>query len=273
MATRYYNLENEAKAYLKACSDRGIVNQTSTKILNDYIIARKNNNLDASFLATNPIALNGLVLWLDASVGSSYSAGGNIWKDLSNSNINGTLVNGPTYSRASGGSIVFDNVDDLVNCGQSATLNLINNFTLDVWFNASGYGEGNLGRLLDKASGVTGFAFLLDNLNVVNGVQFNSNGVGTHLVANCVTLNQNTNLTIVINNSTSFLYKNGILISTSNPFTTITTSPTVDLIIGNRSSLDRTFNGSIYNTKIYNRVLSATEILQNYNAQRSRFGL
>jgi hypothetical protein len=69
MATRYYNLENEAKAYLKTCNDRGIVNQTSTKILNDYIIARKNNNQDASFLARNPIALNGLALWLDAGIG------------------------------------------------------------------------------------------------------------------------------------------------------------------------------------------------------------
>lgn len=32
-------------------------------------------------------------------------------------------------------------------------------------------------------------------------------------------------------------------------------------------------NGNIYNTLIYNRTLLAIEVLQNFNAQKSRFNL
>jgi hypothetical protein len=33
------------------------------------------------------------------------------------------------------------------------------------------------------------------------------------------------------------------------------------------------FTGNIASVQIYNRALSATEVLQNYNATKSRFGL
>ena len=36
---------------------------------------------------------------------------------------------------------------------------------------------------------------------------------------------------------------------------------------------DHYFSGNIYLSKIYNRALSATEIQQNYNATKTRFGL
>jgi hypothetical protein len=42
---------------------------------------------------------------------------------------------------------------------------------------------------------------------------------------------------------------------------------------GNTPVFVNFFNGKISNTKIYNRTLSASEILQNYNATKSRFGL
>ena len=50
---------------------------------------------------------DGLVLCLDAANTKSYPGSGTTWSDLIESN-NGTLVNGPTYSSADGGSIVFD---------------------------------------------------------------------------------------------------------------------------------------------------------------------
>ena len=58
-----------------------------------------------------------LVLCLDAANRRSYPGSGNSWLDLSGNGNNGTLTNGPTYSSANGGSLVFDGVDDYVNCG------------------------------------------------------------------------------------------------------------------------------------------------------------
>jgi hypothetical protein len=83
MSKRYYNLERETKEYLKACEAKDIVNNTNIKTLNDYVINKKANNLDVSYLKDSPIVLNDLVLWLDAGVSSSYPGVGNVWKDLS----------------------------------------------------------------------------------------------------------------------------------------------------------------------------------------------
>jgi hypothetical protein len=56
----------------------------------------------------------GLVLALDAADRNSYIGSGTSWKDLSGNSYNGTLTNGPTFSAANGGVIVFDGVDDYV---------------------------------------------------------------------------------------------------------------------------------------------------------------
>lgn len=70
----------------------------------------------------NPkIVTDGLVMCLDAANRKSYSGTGTIWRDLVGSN-NGTLTNGPTYSSAGGGSIVFDGANDFVQCLGSITV-------------------------------------------------------------------------------------------------------------------------------------------------------
>ena len=63
------------------------------------------------------IITDGLVLYLDAANTKSYPGSGTTWRDLSKSQLNGTLTNGPTFNSSNGGSIVFDGVDDYVNLG------------------------------------------------------------------------------------------------------------------------------------------------------------
>ena len=69
-----------------------------------------------------PVVTTGLQLYLDAGNASSYSGSGTAWNDLSGNSRNGTLTNGPTYSSADGGSIVFDGADDFVQCSGSLTV-------------------------------------------------------------------------------------------------------------------------------------------------------
>jgi len=69
------------------------------------------------------VVQDGLVLNLDASKFYSYSRSGTTWTDLSGNGNNGTLVNGPTFSSANGGSIVFDGSNDYMTSSFTFTAN------------------------------------------------------------------------------------------------------------------------------------------------------
>ena len=66
--------------------------------------------------------MNGLVLALDAANTKSYPGSGTTWTDLSGRGNTGTLTNGPTYSSANGGSIVFDGTNDYVVVNNNASI-------------------------------------------------------------------------------------------------------------------------------------------------------
>jgi hypothetical protein len=286
MATRYYNLENEAKAYLKTCNDRGIVNQTSTKILNDYIIARKNNNQDASFLARNPIALNGLVLWLDASVGSSYSAGGNIWNDLSNNGNNFSWSSpAPTFT-------TYNNTPVISTTPTYTSLRAVKSTT----YNGMRIGTGSY----------TAFSFFRPNQTTSNSILIsfgpansNCNGENIHPISiggngkfaggSCGGLGTWSDSSGVTPTTTKFwcvattydgtterVYVDGVLDKSASSFTNntpVSVSNAISLGWIRDDGASYSMNASIGNIMIYNRALTNAEILQNYNAQRSRFGL
>ena len=63
------------------------------------------------------IVTQGLVLALDAASNNSYPGSGTTWKDLSGNNNTGTLVNGPTFSSANGGTFILDGSNDYINAG------------------------------------------------------------------------------------------------------------------------------------------------------------
>ena len=68
------------------------------------------------------IVKDGLILDLDAAKRDSYPSSGTVWNDISGFQNNGTLINGPTFNSSNGGSIVFDGVDDYVQCAGSFPL-------------------------------------------------------------------------------------------------------------------------------------------------------
>jgi hypothetical protein len=78
-------------------------------------------------------------------------------------------------------------------------------------------------------------------------------------------------ISTIVNGSTSRMFLNGIEVGSSTSYTPQDTNLTFQLGIGIYSSED--WNGNLSNTQIYNRALSADEVLQNYNATKSRFGL
>jgi len=86
------------------------------------------------------IVTNRLVMYLDAANTTSYPFPytGSSWFDLTGNLRNATLFNGPTFSSANSGSIVFDGVNDFGRLPEFNGLQPSAELTLEVWFKSSG---------------------------------------------------------------------------------------------------------------------------------------
>jgi len=225
------------------------------------------NRFDAS---TKLVNQSGLVLNLDAGVSSSYSGSGTTWTNLVGGGNNGTLTNGPTYSSANGGSIVFDGSNDYVNFGNILNIGT-GQFSLEYFGKAStmttNYAKiSSKGRYLLSGSWLISHSKNPDNNYYVafelgDGVSFGTEILVDTVYHVCFTRNDSNNIQLYLNGE----LKNS-LVSTYN-FTNST-----NYSIG-RSGTGEYWKGNMFSYRHYNRALTATEISQNYNASKSRYGL
>ena len=220
--------------------------------------------------ANGKIVTNGLVLALDAADKNSYPGSGTTWTDLSGNNNNGSLVNGPTFNSANGGSIVFDGSNDYI----SATLNCDKtNYSIDWWISPSTLANYNQNIAFNSMS--TWGAFLIHTTSLggvyVGTTAVDNTGRITPWRSGVYVTNTWQNFTWTFANGVGKFYKNSIIEASGTLLVSTDTSFTSMYIGGNGVN---TINGRIANIKVYsNKVLSAAEVLQNYNAQKSRFGL
>ena len=240
-------------------------------------------------MATNGgpnIIEDGLVFAVDAANKKSYPGSGTTWTDLAGSN-DGTLTNGPTFDSGDGGNIVFDGVNDTVNIGATSSTTL-SEITVSAIFSLSSYTNNThliVSRLGNSSNSYAHNYFL--------GIQKSKFYFGfKHLSQNqwplaeipgiTVSTNEIYSLTATYNTTDSLkMYVNGILQSHSaqsgEPAVSnqpMSNNATSYLAVGSGAGENLFYsNAKIYNVKLYNRVLSSSEILQNYNALKGRFGL
>ena len=223
-----------------------------------------------SFSYSPRIVTDGLILYLDAANPKSYVSGSTTWDDLSRSEAVDTLTN-TGYDSANGGAITFT---PAVSGSSTISHNSfsLNQITVNVWY----YSNAATSQALTRSSGNN--AFIL-----------HYRGAGFYLVASDSTvsgyLGWNTNppalvwnmLTGTWNGSTMRLYTNGIKQASELAFTgganNILRSFTTTSLGYFFNSGQSYTNGKIANFSLYNRALSEQEILQNYNATKTRFGL
>ena len=220
------------------------------------------------------IVTDGLILALDAADRTSYPGSGTAWNDLAGSN-NGTLTNGPTFNSANGGSIVFDGTNDYVNCGTIPFTS--NTFTIEVVFNWDSYNTDAIDFLTAGVneqleihtggnSGVNGLRFI--------PYTFNGSGLQSGIDAlNIISPGINYVTFTAGYSSPSVAYKNGSLFATSTTTSSVSLNANQTFNIGRRITNEYFLNGKIYLTRIYNRVLPPSEVSQNFNATKKRFGL
>ena len=221
---------------------------------------------------------NGLVLALDAANTKSYVSGSTVWSDLSGNNNSGSLTNGPTFNSANGSSIVFDGTNDYVNIGVDKSCNRFTaDFAVSVWVNRTNAGVAFGNIIGDYYTNSTANA-LEWQIMISNTAQLNLyNVTGGYIISTIASgFSAGTWINVVVSRigSTITMYANTNSIATATNTTTFG-SATGNLNIGidgNNSS--EPFTGNIANVLIYkNKGLSASEVAQNYNAQKSRFNL
>lgn len=214
---------------------------------------------------------DGLVLALDASDRNSYPGSGTVWSDMSGNNNSGSLINGPTFNTGSGGSIVFDGTNDyavwnISNLG----LNVEGPYTIEctLRYNST---TGTINPITLTSTNQRAFQFgYISSSPIV--WRYGGTTILTYTPPSGIYTMSCTVTTSLVN-----VYINGTLNnSTSTPnlqtgtLTHLLSSAYHDGVV----ILPNAFlNGNIYNIRLYNRLLSAVEVLQNYNALKSRFNL
>jgi hypothetical protein len=248
------------------------------------------------------IVRSGLVLDLDAGMNASFNNTGTTWNDLSGNGNNGTLVLGPTYSSANGGSIVFDGTNDYSTStsvtNSLTTLQKEGSLTYEYWIKPTasiklGYTESNGGSSFyspgnatpqglsgdlaynygDGGSIYVGFGFAFGTNGFVAGVH--KNAYAPTILVDYQTYNGISHLVVIKNATNCSYYVNGVLKKASLTIAGGATiiGDTMSFVANSAGAFMNVFKGDIYSVKFYNRALSAAEILQNYNALKHRFGL
>jgi len=218
------------------------------------------------------VVTDGLVLYLDAANPKSYTSGSTAWRDLTRNGNTGTLTNGPTFSSANGGNIVFDGVDDFVSTTYIS--NTFNNHTQTIWYKWNGInqlaGLIYLGNLTNSGMGLV----------IYNGSPSGGSGnqVGVlygglvfNAVPTTITLNSNSwnYMVVTRNDTTTKLYNNSNLVGS----TTSTPNSAVSYQFNYGNITSFAAGGNVSNINFYNRELTEQEIKQNFNAIKGRFGL
>jgi hypothetical protein len=220
----------------------------------------------ATQFANGKIVTDGLVLSLDAADRNSYVSGSLVWNDVSRNGYTGSLINGPTFDSANGGSIVFDGVDDYIQKSNYRPFNT-SSMSYEIIFKPnSNPAQGPLGS--SDAEGTTPY-FYLDygggNIRTYN----QSNG---YFTVQSLALGKIYHFICTRNELTERNYVNSIESLGRTLSSAVGNNNGFDAIAG-YAGLSFYLNCNLYVIRIYNKALSAQEVLQNYNAQKSRFGL
>ena len=239
----------------------------------------------------NSIVTNGLILALDAGNTKSYASGSTTWFDISGNNNSGSLVNGPTFDRDNGGYIRCDGTDDYIQVVDNGSLDFgSSNFTVEYWFrklsttigfdNIWGPNKWNTGAV----PGTNEWTLAIGNGSSGNtntyafAVEVGTTIYGTPESSEVLLLNQWYQLVGMRNGETVQTYLNGVLKQNVSPVG-FTSSSIINNISGRNLRINNSAVNSYYTNadnaivRIYNKALSQAEILQNYNATKTRFGL
>lgn len=229
------------------------------------------------------VVKNGLVFYYDGANKKSYIGSGTVLTDLSQIGNNGTLNNSPSFTNDNLGGLVFDGTNDYVTVPDSTSLRPSTTLSLDVCFKMTTKGIYNTVICKPATAAPWSSPFLSYMLRVqTNELQFGYNRDSNYSFVNhtnnyLINTIYHIIVTFSLTSGACKFYLNGtnVVDSTTSTGTAITYGAQ-PLLLGagfGSSPVGELFTGTIYSAKVYNRVLTANESLQNYYAMRNRFNI
>jgi hypothetical protein len=231
--------------------------------------------------SANPdIVTDGLVLCLDAADKKSYSGSGTTWTDRSGNGNSGTLTNGPTFDSGNGGSIDFDGTNDHITTSLDLSWNDTSDASVFITVTPASL---QTRAIIGKGNSQWEWQINQDNagLQLVywNTGGSHSNGPIT-TISNVFEANVTVSVGIVWSSSDNkhYFYKNGVQVG-NNTWTdaSINQNRSNGVHIGGNIYQwglgGNYWSGTIHNAVLYDKALTDAEVLQNYNATKSRFNL
>ena len=228
----------------------------------------------------NPnIVTDGLVLCLDAGDKNSYPGSGTTWYDLSGNND--TTINGSTYN--SGGYFVLDGTNDYFEVTSDGSSDFAKQeFSIEFWCYITLDGSYDVLWSYDYTAhsapyyaqhwrSVTSELGLIGSWNAGGSYSYDTDHGYVVYTANAWkhyvwTLSDGGSTKI------SNMYQDGALLATETDDSTDITYYSQEVWIG-KANFESWYKGNIASVKFYERALSATEVKQNFNAHRHRFGV
>jgi hypothetical protein len=219
------------------------------------------------------VSINNLIFWLDAGNYASYNGSGTTWYDISGNVMDTVLYNGISYSTIGGGSLSFDGADDYSFGPITGPVAISGDISVAAWVKDNGNDSSSRGILgkMKAIGGYVGYGITKQD----NNYKFWTAPTSTYYVQtdSSVTDGLWHYIVGVRSGSTNRIYLDGVLQSGS--VTSTFSDSGEPLTIGRYySDVDGFYwNSLIGNCQIYNRTLSGAEVLQNFNAQKNRYGL
>jgi hypothetical protein len=230
-------------------------------------------------LAHNPrIVTDGLVLCLDAANPKSYPGSGTTWSDLSGNGNNGGLVNGPSYSTDNKGVFTFDGVNDYWET-TNQIVNSPSSLTISGWMMKQNFGSGTYETVLHHGNGtsVGGSSYWFGCEDATNNICATIGAVsGVGWSAGLTNIQAQFNIWYYVaaswDGSVVRVYVNGDYVKQYNlsSYTTQSTPTRVGVTSG---GINYMFGGKANGIAINMKGLTESEIKQNFNALKGRYGL
>lgn len=241
---------------------------SNTNGTGNFTLANNNNSGNLSFSISSTIVTDSLSLFLDASDPASYPGSGTTWFDLASPQQNITLVGSPTYTLTSPSYFTFNGTNQY-GTGTGQVLNSTS-YTKSIWFRLNTLAADNNLVSSDTGghyvffaggnklkAGNSNWAGFPNNLNSVTSFSTNTWYNAT------ITFNTTDGMTLYVNGAFDVLYTAVKTAFTGNGSTNI----------GCFAAAGNLLNGRIAKVYCYTKSLTAAEVLQNYNADKVKFGL
>lgn len=258
-----------------------LFNSASNLFVNGNSVSLAYLNGNQLFSSQSPIVTGSLILSLDAGNIASYPGSGTTWTDTIGGKVftlAGTIGT-PTYNSSNGGYLNFG-----ASAGHHATAtsfdSVLTTYTIEVWHLFNGTSSGTAPVLFGEGRG-TYSNFMMGTtdgrtspLKIQGGFW---NGAWQQGTTNPGDYFQPSNgwyqFVLTYDGSTIKFYANNILRLTKTPLDFTISKSGLGLNIMRRQDVANYWGGGVSIIRVYNTALDSTQVAQNYNAQKSRFGL